>query len=75
MAGNNPGQVLEVFRDALFEYTHRPDFHPGYEVQAAVYIGYDGQPLEPEEFDWENAAGLLLTMGDGSEYKLSLVQA
>jgi hypothetical protein len=47
--GNNPAQVLDVLRDVLLEHTRTADFHPEYQVQSAVYIGYSGALLTNDD--------------------------
>ena len=76
MPGNS-SQVIPVLRDVLLEHMSGPDFGPWYQVQSAVYIGYTGHLLKDEDIisGRDEPVGLLLTMADGTEYKLTLANA
>lgn len=71
----DPSQYIGVLRDLLLATGDNPDIGPWYQVQSAVYFGQHSGRLMTEE---DTAAGrdmpggLLLTMRDGSEYRLTL---
>ncbi len=70
-------QVLPVLRDVLVEHMNGPDFGPWYQVERAVYLDrHAGRVIGDEEIiAGDVLGGLLLTMRDGSEYRLTLVEA
>ncbi len=68
-------QVIDVLRDVLLE--HMNEGLPNYQVQSAVYTSqYTGRVIGEEEIiDGDSPNGLLITMRDGSEYRLTFVEA
>lgn len=70
----DPAQVLDVLRQVLLEHMDNPEALPNYRVQSAVMIGKDSGRIITEEqiIDGRDVeGGLLLTMRDGSEYRLT----
>ena len=69
------GQVIDVLRNVLLE--HMNEGLPHYQVQSAVYIDrYTGRVIGDQEIiAGADPYGLLLTMRDGSEYKLTFENA
>ena len=74
----NPAQVLDVLRGVLLEHMDGDDLGPWYRVQSAVIMGRDSGRIITEDQIIEGSdvpGGLLLTMRDGSEYRLALTSA
>ena len=68
-------QVINVLRDVLLEHMNKG--LEQYQVQSAVYIDRrSGRVIGTEEIiDGADPYGLLLTMRDGSEYRLTFENA
>lgn len=74
----DPAQVLGVLRDVLIAHMDSPMTMPDYRVQSAVYIGGRSGRLMSEAdiiSGHDIPSGLLLTMRDGSELRLTLEDA
>jgi hypothetical protein len=71
---SDPKEILGALREVLLENMNEADgFQPWCSVQRALYLGQSGRILAEEEFcDDDTPIGLLLTMGDGSEIRLTV---
>ncbi|CAN5888480.1 MAG: hypothetical protein H0W11_01745 [Gemmatimonadetes bacterium] len=70
----DPSQVLDV----LLEHMRDEEGPAAYQVQSAVYIGkHSGRLISDDDIlaARDVPGGLLLTMGDGSELRLTLEPA
>ncbi len=72
----NPKEILGALREVLLEHMNEADgFQPWCSVQRALYLGKSGRILAEEEFcDNDTPIGLVLTMDDGSEIRLTVSQ-
>ena len=72
----DPQQVLDVLRDVMLEHMDSDGFGPWFRPQTAVLVGkYSGthaSALPAMEDGAPEPLVLLVTMRDGSEYRLTL---
>lgn len=71
---SNPKEILGALREVLLDNMNEADgFQPWCSVQRALYVGKSGRIIAEEEFcDADAPIGLLLTMADGSEIRLTV---